>query len=109
MQATTTMTIGSRAKRKPARSRKPGSEMLVAEWTIEQAHTPDHVSVSLVMRSNSEDEEARCITRRFLLPSGSAAELIEDLKAALEGCAAIASLGGGAAARDNADGFGGYA
>jgi hypothetical protein len=108
MQATTTMTIGSSTKRKPARSKKPGSEMLVAEWTIEQAQTPEYVSVSLVVRSNSETEEARCITRRFLLPSGSAAELIEDLKEVLEGCAAMASLKNDVATRDGTEAIGEY-
>lgn len=110
MQTTTTMTIGSRAKRKPVRNRKPGSEMLVAEWTIEHAQTPEHVSISFVIRSNGADEPARCVTSRFLLLSESAAELIEDLKEALEGCAAMASLSTEAMALEKArDGLGEYA
>ncbi|MCG5075609.1 hypothetical protein [Paraburkholderia tagetis] len=110
MQATTTMTIGSRAKRKPVRNKKPGSEMLVAEWTIEHAQTPEHVSISFVVRSNGTDEPARCVTSRFLLPSESAAELIEDLRDALEGCAAMASLGGEVVSPEKADdGRGEYA
>jgi hypothetical protein len=85
------MTIGSSAKRKPARPRKQASQ-LVAEWTIEQAATPRHVSVSFVVRTESDDAAARCTTRRFLLPSESAAELVDELKEVLEYSAAVDSL-----------------
>lgn len=103
------MTIGSSTKRKPARGKKSGPQHLVAEWTIEQASTPRHVSVSFVIRSESGDADARSTTRRFLLPSESAAELLDELKEVLEDCAAFESLGGETSAQAADEASGGYA
>lgn len=103
------MTIGSSSKRKPARAKKPGSQLLVAEWTIEQAATPRHVSVSFVVRPDSDSATARSTTRRFLLPSDRAAELLDELKEVLEDCGAVESLGGELAPHSPDDGNGAYA
>jgi hypothetical protein len=103
------MTIGSSTKRKPARGKKSGPHQMVAEWTIEPATTPRHVSVSFVVRPESGDETARCMTRRFLLPSDRAAELIDELKEVLEDCAAIESLDGEASAHAADEASAGYA
>jgi hypothetical protein len=104
----TSMTIGSSTKKKPAHGKKSGPHQLVAEWTIEQASTPHHVSVSFTVRSESADATARSTTRRFLLPSDSAAELIDELKEVLEDSAAIESLGSDASALDASEVSGGY-
>ena len=90
------MTIRSSTKRKPAHGKKSGPHQTVVEWTVEQASTPHHVSVSFIVRSESADATARSTTRRFLLPSESAAELIDELKEVLEDCAAVECLGGDA-------------
>lgn len=68
---------------------------------------PHHVSVSFVIRSESGDTAARSTTRRFLLPSESAAEFIDELKEVLEDCAAFESLGGDRSAQLESEGPGG--
>lgn len=103
------MTIESSTKRRPAQGKKSGSLPLVAEWSIEQASTPRHVSVSFVIRSEAHNATARSMTRRFLLPSESAVELIEELKEVLEAGAAFESLGGDRAEEREGEPPGGYA
>jgi hypothetical protein len=91
------MTIGSSLNRKPAHAKRSASHQIVAEWTIEEASTPRHLSVSFVVRSVSGDA-VRSKTRRFLLAKESAAELIHELNEVLEVSAAVGSLADDASA-----------
>ena len=103
------MKIEPSIKRKPAHGKKSGSQQLVAEWSIEQASTPRHVSVSFVIRPEAGNATARSTTRRFLLPSESATELVDQLKEVLEACAAFESPGGDGSVEREGEAPGSYA
>jgi hypothetical protein len=85
------MAIETTYKKKSARGKKPGTQQFVAEWTIEPGSTPHHVNGSFVGPSETSDASENGTMLRFALPCGSAAELIEELKVALTGCAAMDS------------------
>jgi hypothetical protein len=86
------MQPGSNEKRKLTRGRKDGPKLSITEWTIGQATTPGHVSVSFVAFRDSVDGARRPVTRCFLLRCERVAELINELKEALENSAATERL-----------------
>jgi hypothetical protein len=79
-------------KRKLTRGRKDGAKLSITEWAIEQATTPGHVSVSFVAFRDSADGTRRPVTRSFLLRCERVAELINELKEALEDSVATERL-----------------
>jgi hypothetical protein len=79
-------------KRKLTRGRKDGTKLSITEWAIEQATTPGHVSVSFVAFRDSADGTRRPVTRSFLLRCEKVAELINELKEALEDTVATERL-----------------
>jgi hypothetical protein len=78
------MQSASNEKRKLTGGRKDGPKLSIAEWTVEQATTHGHVSVSFIAFRDSADGTRRPVTRSFLLRCEKVAELINELKEALE-------------------------
>jgi hypothetical protein len=79
-------------KRKLTRGRKDSPRLSITEWIIEQATAPGHVSVSFVAFRDSADGTRRPVTRSFLLRCEKVAELINELKEALEDSVATERL-----------------
>ncbi|MFL9922588.1 hypothetical protein PQR75_46740 [Paraburkholderia fungorum] len=88
------MTSESNAKRKTAGDKKEVAKLWIAEWAIEPATTPGHVSVCFVVTKESGEGASRSATRRFLLRCERAEELVNELKEVLEDAAAIQCLEG---------------
>jgi hypothetical protein len=96
------MRPASNEKRKLTHGRKDGPKLSITEWTIGQATTPGHVTLSFVAFRDSADGTRRPITRCFLLRCERVAELINELKEALDDSAAIERLAEQAEAMSNA-------
>jgi hypothetical protein len=86
------MQRASNEKRKLIRVRKDGPKLSIADWAIEQATTSGHVNLSFVAFRDSADGTRRPVTRSFLLRCEKLAELISELKEALEDSVATARL-----------------
>lgn len=86
------MAPGSNEKRKLTRGRKGSPKLSITEWTIGQATTLGHVSVSFVAFRDSDDVTPRPVTRCFLLRHEKLAQLIDELKEALDDSAATERL-----------------
>jgi hypothetical protein len=86
------MQPSSNEKRKLIRVRKDGPRLSIADWAIEQATTSGHVSLSFVAFRDAADGTRRPVTRSFLLRCEKLAELINELKDALEDSVATERL-----------------
>jgi hypothetical protein len=95
------MQPASNEKRNLIRVRKDGPKLSIAEWAIEQATTPGHVSISFVAFRDSAEGTRRPITRSFLLRCENMAKLIDELKEALADSAATERLSEQAQAANN--------
>jgi hypothetical protein len=82
------MATASNEKQKSVR-RKAGPKQRIAEWTVEQTTTPDHVNVYFTSLDGSETGTGGPTTRSFLMHRDQADHLINELKDALAGAAAI--------------------
>lgn len=78
------MQPASNAKSNLTQGRKGGAKLSITEWTIEQSTRSGHVSVSFVAFRDSADGTQRPVTRSFLLRCEKVAELINELREALE-------------------------
>jgi hypothetical protein len=84
------MATASNVKQKSVRRNKAGPKLRIAEWTVEQTTTPDHVNVYFTsLDDGSETGTSGSTTRRFLMHRDQADHLINELKGALAGAAAI--------------------
>ena len=78
------MTTESNAKRKSDRGKKSEPKLVITEWAVEEAVTPNHVSVSFVAHQESMNGVSRDTTRRFRLRRELAAALVNELKGLLD-------------------------